>query len=139
MGLLFLLVRALFADKADLALENLALRQQLAVLHRKSPRPRLNALDRAFWTVLKGQLATWADALIIVKPETVVRWHREAFRLYTGPGCPVRDAILDLRPAACSICGEMRLPIEGGDQPHRVKEEVIPNQGVEMRRPRVIR
>ena len=74
------LVRTLFATKADLAMENLALRQQLAVLHRKNPRPRLNDLDRAFWAALKGQLSTWSDALVIVKPDTVVRWHRDAFR-----------------------------------------------------------
>ena len=80
MDLLFSLVRTLFADKADLAVENLALRQQLAVLHRNNPRPRLNDIDRAFWAALKGQLATWTDALIIVKPDTVVRWHRTLFR-----------------------------------------------------------
>ena len=80
MDMLFSLVRTLFADKADLAMENLALRQQLAVLQRRNPRPRLNDLDRAFWAALKDQLATWADALIIVKPETVIRWHRAAFK-----------------------------------------------------------
>ncbi len=79
MDILFSLVRTLFADKADLAMENLALRQQLAVLQRKNPRPRLNDLDRAFWAALKDQLTTWTDALIIVKPDTVVRWHRAAF------------------------------------------------------------
>jgi len=80
MNLLFSLVRTLFSDKADLALENLALRQQLAVLHRKNPKPRLNDFDRVFWAALKDQLTTWADALIIVKPDTVVRWHRAAFK-----------------------------------------------------------
>ena len=82
MDMPFSLVRTLFADKADLAMENLALRQQLAVLHRKNPRPRLNDLDRAFWAALKDQFASWADALIIVKPDTVVRWHRDTFRRY---------------------------------------------------------
>jgi putative transposase len=82
MDVLLSLVRTLFAAKADLAMENLALRQQLAVLHRKNPRPRLNDLDRVFWAALKGQLSTWSDALIIVKPDTVVRWHRDAFRRY---------------------------------------------------------
>ena len=80
MQMMFVLVRNLFADRADLAVENLALRQQLAVLKRNRPRPRLDDMDRAFWMALKEQFAQWASALIIVKPETVVRWHRNAFR-----------------------------------------------------------
>jgi len=80
MDILLSLVRSLFSDRAELALENLALRQQVAVMQRKNPRPRLNDYDRAFWAALKGQLATWTDALIIVKPDTVVRWHRNLFR-----------------------------------------------------------
>ena len=80
MQMMISLVRSLFANKADLAMENLALRQQLAVFKRKQPRPRLTDLDRAFWTVLKDQFAAWADALVIVKPETVVRWQKKRFR-----------------------------------------------------------
>ena len=68
MQMLLTIVQALFANKADLALEVLALRQQLAVYKRKQPRPRLTDLDRAFWTVLKDHFAAWADALVIVKP-----------------------------------------------------------------------
>jgi len=92
MGILFSLVRTLFTDRTELALENLALRQQLAVLQRKNPRPRLNDLDRAFWAALKCQLTTWTDALIIVKPDTVVRWHRTLVRRHwaqlSGSGRP---------------------------------------------------
>jgi len=80
MEMLFSLVRSLLADKAELALEVVALRQQLAVFKRKKPRPHLDPLDRMFLVALKDQFAAWAEALIIVKPETVVRWHREAFR-----------------------------------------------------------
>jgi hypothetical protein len=77
---MFALVRAPFPNRADLAAENLALRQQLAVLSRRSQRPRLNDLARAFWAAMKDQFENWAGALIIVKPDTVVRWHRDAFR-----------------------------------------------------------
>ncbi len=80
MQTMFALVRNLFADRADLAVENLALRQQLAVLYRKNPKPRLNEFDRVFWAALKDQFTIWADALIIFKPDTVVRWHRAAFK-----------------------------------------------------------
>ena len=60
-------------------LENLALRQQLAILNRKAARPRLRPVDRAFWAVLSRAWSRWADALLIVKPATVVSWHRRGF------------------------------------------------------------
>src|SRR5499433_3442455 len=65
-----------------MAVEILALRQQVAVLKRSRPRPPLHALDRLFWTVLRATWSRWKDALLIVKPETVVGWHRAGFRLY---------------------------------------------------------
>src|SRR3954454_3530324 len=75
-------LRALFLPRHKLALKAVALRQQLAVFKRKQPRPRLHRLDRLFWTVLRGLYSGWADALILVKPETVVSWHRAGFRLF---------------------------------------------------------
>jgi hypothetical protein len=71
-----------FRTQADLALENLALRQQLANLQRTSGRPRLRKSDRAFWLVLSRLWSRWADVLVVVKPDTVVRWHRAGFRLF---------------------------------------------------------
>ena len=95
MQMMLTLVHSLFANKATLALEVLALRQQLAIYKRKQPRPRLTDLDRAFWTVLKDQFAAWADALVIVKPETVVRWQKRRFRDFwrkkSKPGRPCID------------------------------------------------
>ena len=75
-------VRVVFLCRTDLALEILALRQQVAVLKRKRPRPKLNRMDRLFWTALRTFWSRWAEALLIVKPETVVGWHRAGFRLY---------------------------------------------------------
>ena len=57
MRMLVTVVHTLFADRADLAIENLALRQQVAALKRKRPRPQLDDLDRAFWGVLRERLA----------------------------------------------------------------------------------
>jgi hypothetical protein len=71
-----------FRDRGDVALEVLAPRQQLAVLKRKRPRPVLSDLDRFFWTILRSVWSRWADVLVLVKPETVVGWHRAGFRLY---------------------------------------------------------
>ncbi len=75
-------VRTLFCSRADLVLENLALRQQLAILARRRPRRRLCALDRAFWVGLAKLWPGWRDTLAIVRPATVIRWHRLGFRLF---------------------------------------------------------
>ena len=75
------LVRLLRARRS-LLLENLALRQQLAVLKRRHPRPSLGTFDRLFWVVARRAWSGWKQPLIIVTPETVVRWHRVGFRLY---------------------------------------------------------
>ena len=74
--------RVFFRSRQDTALEILALRQQVAVLKRKRPRPRLNLLDRVFWTTLRRVWPHWAEVLIVVKPETVIGWHRAGFRLF---------------------------------------------------------
>ena len=71
-----------FRSRSDTALEALALRQQLAVLKRKRPRPKLNFLDRLFWTALRQCWPRWTDVLVLVKPATVIGWHRTGFRLY---------------------------------------------------------
>jgi hypothetical protein len=69
------LVGALLAamkPQASLVAENLALRQQLAVLRRTTPRPRLRPIDRAFWAVLSQTWSRWTDVLAIVRPATVI-------------------------------------------------------------------
>ena len=75
-------LRMVLKSRNTLLLENLPLRQQLAVLKRNNPRPRLCWFDRLFWIGLRRFWPKWRDSLIIVKPETVVRWHREGFRRY---------------------------------------------------------
>ena len=75
-------IRAASRSKADLVLENLALRQQVATLKRSRPRPHIVPADRAFWVALRAAWSKWADLLVIVKPDTVVRWHRDRFRRY---------------------------------------------------------
>src|SRR5215510_13594132 len=71
-----------FKRHHDLVLENLALRQQLAIFKRRSPRPKLQPTDRLFWVWLSKVWIAWRDTLIIVKPETVIAWHRQGFRFY---------------------------------------------------------
>lgn len=67
---------------AHLAAENLALRQQHIVLNRKVKRPPLKERDRLFWAMLSKIWPSWSDALLIVKPDTVVRWQKRAFKSY---------------------------------------------------------
>src|SRR6267142_3657038 len=75
-------LRSLFLPRHKLALEAVALRQQLAVFKRKQTRPKLDRLDRLFWIVLRRLWEGWSEALIIVKPETVVSWHRAGFQRF---------------------------------------------------------
>jgi len=70
------------SSRRDLLLENLALRQQLAVLRQKRPQPRFAASDRLLWMMLRRFWQGWKQALILVQPETVVRWHQAGFKLY---------------------------------------------------------
>ena len=74
--------RSSLKAQRELALENLALRQQLAILKRRSKRPKLTKTDRAFWVALCGLWPDSHNALILVKPETVIGWHRKGFKLY---------------------------------------------------------
>src|ERR1017187_2292812 len=67
---------SLVRSRCDLLLENLALRQQLSVLSRRHPQPRFSTPDRFFWMMLRRLWPGWKRALILVQPETVVRWHR---------------------------------------------------------------
>lgn len=72
---------AAFRDRADLVAENLALRQQLAALDHRRKRPRLRPIDRAFWAFLYRCWPRWRELLVIVKPATVIAWHRKGFKL----------------------------------------------------------
>jgi len=65
-----------------LALENLALRQQLAMYRRTRPRPAVRWADRLFWVGLRRAWTDWRPALVIVRPATVVAWHRRGFSWY---------------------------------------------------------
>jgi putative transposase len=73
---------ASFRPRADLVLENLALRQQLLALRAQKPRRRLTAWQKLFWVGLRRLWAGWKQPLILVTPRTVVGWHRAGFRLY---------------------------------------------------------
>ena len=75
-------LRAALRTRTDLTLENLALRQQLALLRHRSKRPQFRRLDRLLWVWLSKRWAGWREALHLVRPDTVIRWHRQGFRAF---------------------------------------------------------
>ena len=84
-------------SRRALALENLALRHQLEVFRRNSKRPRLTNRDRTLWVILSHIWTDWRKSLILVQPNTVIRWHKREFRLYwrwkSRPGWPGRRKV----------------------------------------------
>ena len=82
LGLLLGTIRRLFQTRRSLLVENLLLRQQLVALNRRRPKPRLAMFDKLFWVLALRLSSGWKQALIVVSPETVVRWHRAGFALY---------------------------------------------------------
>ena len=81
---------ASFKSRTALQLENLALRHQLGVLRRSVKRPKLITADRLLWAWLSQVWVDWRSSLLILKPETVIGWHRKGFREVAG-GCGFRD------------------------------------------------
>jgi len=115
-------LRAACRSRADLVIENLALRQQVTALKQARPKPFLREVDRAFWVALRAAWTGWKDRLVIVKPETVIDWHRHRFRRHwtkisqqnRGPGRPpVKDEIRRLiREMALDGWGAPRIHAE---------------------------
>ena len=82
------IISAALKPKGLLVAENLCLRQQLLVLQRRHPQPRLRNADRRFWICASRWFTDWRNSLLIVKPETVLRWHRRGWRAYC-PGAQI--------------------------------------------------
>src|ERR1700682_1008699 len=108
-----------FRSRAVLELEDLVLRHQLHVLHRQRPgRPRLFAIDRLLWVLLYRSWPRCLEVMVLVKPATVIQWHRQGFRLFwrwrSRSGRPsvereIRDLILQMSRAH---------PLWGGPSTH---------------------
>jgi hypothetical protein len=81
-SVLISVLRAAFLTRTHLALENAALRQQLTIYRRIQKHARLRSGDRVYWVLLRRPWSGWERTLIVVKPQTVVAWHREGFRVF---------------------------------------------------------
>ena len=133
----------LCGGQRQLAIENLVLRQQLAVYKRTAKRPKLRRRDRLFWVWLARVWTGWKEALVIVDPDTVLRWQRRRFRVYwtkisgrpTGGRPPVNaesKALVAKMAAANPLWGAPRIHGElvklGIDLAERTVSRLMPNR-----------
>ena len=81
-SLVFGTLADLTRGKSELLAENALLRQQLIILRRQIKQPTFRKRDRLNLVLLARMVRTWKQALFIVQPETLLRWHRELFRLF---------------------------------------------------------
>jgi hypothetical protein len=79
---LFGMLRAALIDRQRLMIENAVLHQQVIVLKRSVTRPRIQDSDRVFWILMHRLLSDWKSCMLIVKPETLIRWHRKGAAYY---------------------------------------------------------
>ena len=110
---LLALIRAILMPGAALAIENAALRQQIAVYVRTNKRPKLELADRAFWVALRRAWSGWARALITVKPTTMIGWHRTPVAdqaLLEGLQSPVATNVGPGRPRGLQNHGRGTFP-----------------------------
>src|SRR5216683_4007932 len=129
-------LRLICGGHRAVALENLALRQQLGAFRRAVGRPQLRTRDRLFWVLLAKAWRDWRTALIVVQPDTVVRWHRQWLRRRwtqrstpTRPGRPSTAAairtLVDKMAAANPLWGAPRIHGELGKLGIEVSERTV--------------
>src|SRR5712691_3858993 len=139
-------LRLLCGRHRAVALENLALRQQLSVLRRSIRRPQVRSRDRLFWVLLAKAWRDWRTALIVVQPDTVIRWHRHWLRRRwtqrsapTRPGRPSTAAairtLVDKMAAANPLWGAPRIHGELGKLGIGVSERTVSRLLRRRRRP----
>ena len=113
-----------FRSRRDLLLENALLRQQVIILSRTTKRPTCTPWDRRLLVLLASRLRTWAGALLIIQPATVLRWHRQGFRLFWRWKSAPRARPSPLAVATIALIKEM-----GRDNPlwgaERIRGELL--------------
>ncbi len=150
MGILrlaFFFLRGLLLGRATLAAENLALRHQLLVLRRSVKRLRLRRWDRVFWSWLSRLWKNRPSCLVLVKPETVIGWQRQGFKLYWRWKCwkgkklgrpPIDQEIRDLirkMSQENATWGAPRIQSELVLLGHEVSERTVAKYMVRHRKP----
>ncbi len=138
-------LRAFLTSRTSLAAENVLLRQQLIVVQRSVPRPKFRRTDRILFCWLSRLWPGWQSALLIVQPATVVRWHRQGFRLYwrwksrKKAGRPKIDA--EVRNLIRRMCrdnptwGTPRIQSESALLGHNVAESTVAKYMIRQPKP----
>jgi putative transposase len=120
--------------RASLVAENLVLRQQLAILRRATPRPRLRPIDRAFWVVVSRMWSRWSDSLAIVRPAMVISWHRRGFaRFWSWKSRPIGRpalapelvALIEQMSRENPLWSRRRIAYELAKLGHRVDKDTV--------------
>lgn len=93
--------------KAELIAENALLRQQLAILHRQVKHPHLNRRERFGLLVLGSRVRNWKEALLLIQPETLLRWHRAGFRLFWRWKSKAKPKPIQLAPETIALIQQM--------------------------------
>jgi transposase InsO family protein len=138
-------LRAFFTSRAALGAENVMLRQQLIVVHRSVPRPKLLRTDRIVLCWLSRLWSGWRSALLIVQPDTLARWHRQGFKLYwrwksrKKPSRPKIDAeVRNLIRRMCHenpTCGAPRIQSELALLGHEAAESTVAKYMIRQPKP----
>jgi putative transposase len=139
-------LRLICSGHRAVALENLALRQQLSIVRRTVRRPQLRTRDRLFWVLLAKAWRDWRTALIVVQPDTVVRWHRQWLRRrWTQRSTPTRSGrpstpgairtLVEQMAAANPLWGAPRIHGELGKLGIEVSERTVSRLLRRRRRP----
>ncbi len=143
---IFLFLRAFIMGRVAAAVENLALRQQVAVFKQSVKRPKLRPRHRVFWVVLSRLWPNWRSVLAIVQPETVIKWHRKGFKRFwrwksrkRKPGRPpiereIRDLIRHMSREN-PTWGAPRIVSELALLGHEVAEQTVAKYMVRTRKP----
>ena len=103
------IVSDLKRSKGELIAENLFLRQQLIVLERQVVRPKLTPHDRRVLVLLASRIQGWREAPVVVKPDTLLRWHREGFRLYWRRRSRAKQGRPETSPEVIALIEEMAI------------------------------
>ncbi len=114
----------LLRSKPELLLENALLRQQLVILQRHVKHPRFTRRDRLFLLLFASRLGSWKQALVILKPDTLLRWHRQGFRLFWRVKSRARSGRPPLSPDLVNLIQQMAAenPFGGAE---RIRGELL--------------
>lgn len=106
----------LVKSKEQLIMENALLRQQVIVLKRQVARPQLTAKDRSLLVVLASRVRDWKNALLMVKPDTVLRWHRQGFKLFWRRKSKGKTRKPRISEETIALIKQMAVTIDAGER-----------------------